>query len=257
MMKLSHRNIPLMFALLISSFGFGGGCEREEPEQQNPAPQARAATPGETVRTTRPADLPRVVFLGDSLTAGLGLPAEEAFPALIGEMLEEEGLAARIVNAGVSGDTTAGGLRRLDWLLRQSPDVIVVGLGGNDGLRGLDVSASRENLAAIVRRSRDAGARVLLLGMMVPPNYGPEYTRQFREIYPQLARELDVPLVPFLLEGVGGERALNQPDGIHPTAEGHRVVAQNILPHVRELVRASPSTPPALREVEQGTPASR
>jgi acyl-CoA thioesterase-1 len=177
------------------------------------------------------------VFLGDSLTAGYGLGAAQAFPALAGDVLKREGLPVHVVNAGVSGDTTAGGLRRLDWLLRQSPDVLVVGLGGNDGLRGLEPRASEENLRVIVRKAREAGASVLLLGMLIPPNYGPEYTRQFREIYPRLAGEFGVPLVPFVLEGVGGDPDLNQPDGIHPTAEGHRVVAENVLPQLRALVR--------------------
>jgi acyl-CoA thioesterase-1 len=220
-----------------------GSCDRGEQDQPVNA-QRPAASPPATAPASRPADAPRVVFLGDSITAGLGLSADEAFPAVIAELLEQEGVAIDVVNAGVSGDTTAGGLRRLDWLLRQSPAVLVVGLGGNDGLRGLDVKSSRDNLTQIVREARGAGAKVLLLGMMMPPNYGPEYAREFREIYPQLAKEFDVPLVPFLLEGVGGERALNQPDGIHPTAEGHRVVARNVLPHLRELLRQLPHTRP-------------
>jgi acyl-CoA thioesterase-1 len=177
------------------------------------------------------------VFLGDSLTAGLGVDADEAFPSLIGKRLEADGLAVQIVNAGVSGDTTAGGLRRLDWLLRQSPDVLVVGLGANDGLRGLSLAASEENLRQIIQQARAAGARVLLLGMLIPPNYGPEYTTAFRAIYPGLARELNVPLVPFVLEGVGGNPDLNQPDGIHPTAAGHKVVAGNVAGYIERLLR--------------------
>jgi acyl-CoA thioesterase-1 len=141
-----------------------------------------------------------------------------------------------VVNAGVSGDTTAGGLRRLDWLLKQSPDVLVVGLGGNDGLRGLDPKSSEQNLREIVQKAKNAGAKVLLLGMLIPPNYGPEYTSQFREIYPRLAKELDVPLVPFLLEGVGGDPRLNQSDGIHPTAEGQKIVAKNVLKYLRPML---------------------
>jgi len=205
------------------------GCEREDA--------ATSATVAPQPSTTQPSNLPRVVFLGDSLTAGMGVDAEEAFPALIGETLEKEKLPIQVVNAGVSGDTTAGGLRRLDWLLKQKPDVIVVGLGGNDGLRGVEPAASEQNLREIVTKSRNAGADVLLLGMLIPPNYGPEYTRQFREIYPRIARELNVPLVPFVLEGVGGDARLNQPDGIHPTAEGHQVLARNVLPHLRPLIQ--------------------
>jgi acyl-CoA thioesterase I len=221
------------------------GCERDDvPASPAPssAPAAEQGAPS-TRATTR---LPRVVFLGDSLTAGYGVDADEAFPALIGEALRRDGIEVEVVNAGSSGDTTAGGLARLDWLLRQKPDVVVVGLGGNDGLRGQHVKSSEQNLRAIVTRCREAGARVLLLGMMMPPNYGPEYTAQFRAIYPRLAKELDVPLVPFMLEGVGGESNLNQRDGIHPTAEGHARVAANVLPRVRELLRsASATTAPA------------
>jgi acyl-CoA thioesterase-1 len=145
----------------------------------------------------------------------------------------------QVVNAGVSGDTTAGGLRRLDWLLKQSPQIVVVALGGNDGLRGVELKSCEENLRQIVRKCRDAGADVLLLGMLIPPNYGPEYVSQFREIYPRIAKEMNVPLVPFVLEGVGGEAELNQPDGIHPSPEGHRLMARNILPHLRPLVERS------------------
>ena len=222
----------------------GGACDRDEPKP--PATTgSRAANddgaPGATSRAIKPTEPvtatgPRVVFLGDSITAGFGLDAEQAYPALVGQALAAEGLPARIVNAGVSGDTTAGGLRRLDWLLRQKPDVVVVGLGGNDGLRGLDLKSSEANLREIVSKSRAAGADVLLLGMLVPPNYGPEYAGQFKDLYPRLARELGVPLVPFLLEGVGGDPRLNLPDGIHPTPEGHQIVARNVLGAVRPLV---------------------
>jgi len=233
--------IPLALVVIFASIV---SCDRGDSDQPVDARPGAAPSPPITP-TTRSSKLPRLVFLGDSITAGLGLSAGGAFPALLEQMLEDEGTPIEVVNAGVRGDTTAGGLRRLDWLLRQSPDVVVVGLGGNDGLRGLDVRASRENLSTIIRRSREAGAKVLLLGMMIPPNYGPEYTRQFREAYPQIARELDVPLVPFLLEGVGGERNLNQPDGIHPTADGHRVIARNVLPHLRAVLAKAPSTRPA------------
>ena len=181
---------------------------------------------------------PVVAFLGDSLTAGYGLPAGQAFPAVLEERLAERGLPIRAVNAGVSGDTSAGGLARLDWVLSAEPDVVVVELGPNDGLRGLDLAMTEGNLRSIVQRSRDAGARVLLVGMRIPPNYGPDYAGDFAALFPRLAEELDVPLVPFLLEGVGGEADLNQGDGIHPTAEGQRILAVNVEPHLVPLVRA-------------------
>lgn len=223
--------------LLLMALAWTGGCDREEGR----APGSPAAAAPSTGPFSRPATLPRVVFLGDSLTAGLGLDAEQAFPAVLGEMLEGVGTPITVVNAGVSGDTTAGGLRRLDWLLRQKPDVVVVGLGANDGLRGLKLEASEQNLRDIVSRAHGAGAKVLLLGMLIPPNYGPEYVSSFRDLYPRLAKELSVGLVPFLLEGVGGEPTMNQADGIHPTAEGHRILAQNVLPHLKPLIKPAPA----------------
>lgn len=179
---------------------------------------------------------PLVVFLGDSLTAGLGLPEEQAYPALLDRRLDAKGAPVRVLNAGVSGDTTAGGLARLDWLLKQKPDILVLGLGGNDGLRGLELGQTEKNLREIVRRAQASGVRVLLLGMMIPPNYGAEYTERFRAMYPRIAEDLDVPLVPFLLEGVGGIAEFNQEDGIHPTAKGQEIVANNVEPYLIELV---------------------
>lgn len=194
-----------------------------------PAPAQPAAA---SVRTE-----PVVVFLGDSLTAGYGLEERQAYPVLVEQSLEKAGHPVRIVNAGVSGDTTAAGLARLDWLLSQKPDVVVVGLGGNDGLRGLPLEQAEKNLREIVRRSQEAGARVLLLGMQIPPNYGPEYAKGFTEMYPRIAKEMNVPLVPFLLEGVGGIARLNQADGIHPTAEGQVKVAATVTPYLEEMLR--------------------
>ena len=238
---------PLLIPALILA-ACVSGCEREEPSAQPvPADSPRAAavaTDPAADPATRPSKLPRVVFLGDSLTAGLGVDADQAFPALVGDLLRREARPVDVVNAGVSGDTTAGGLRRLDWLLRQKPDVVVVGLGGNDGLRGLDLAASEQNLREIVRRSRQAGASVLLLGMLIPPNYGPEYATKFRDIYPRVAKETGAALVPFLLEGVGGDPRLNQPDGIHPTAEGHRVIAATVVTGLRDVLSTRAASPP-------------
>lgn len=181
---------------------------------------------------------PLVAFLGDSLSAGLGVDQDQAFPALLGRKLGQAGLPVRIVNAGVSGDTTAGGLRRLDWVLRQKPDILVVELGANDGLRGVPPETVEENLREIVRRAQAAGARVLLVGMRMPPSHGPEYTGRFDALFPRLARETGAPLVPFLLEGVAGVPALNQADGNHPTAAGHQRLAETVFPFLRQL-RAS------------------
>ena len=179
---------------------------------------------------------PVIVALGDSLTAGLGVAADEAWPALLQARLEREGLHYRVVNAGVSGDTTAGALRRLDWVLRARPAIVIVALGANDGLRGLSVAAMRDNLVAIVTRLRESGARVLLAGMRLPPNYGATYTREFAGTFDAVARRTSVPLLPFLLEDVAGHAALNQPDGIHPNAAGHRVVADNVWRALQPLL---------------------
>jgi acyl-CoA thioesterase-1 len=189
------------------------------------------AAPGSGSSADEP---PLVLFLGDSLTAGYGLAEGQAFPALVGRELADEGVEARVVNAGVSGDTTAGGLARLDWVLSQGPDVVVVGLGGTDGLRGLDLAATEKNLREIVRRSQDTGARVILLGMKIPPNYGLDYAGRFEEMYEEIADDLDVALVPFLLEGVAAKPTLNLPDRIHPNARGHQVVAETVYPYVEE-----------------------
>lgn len=203
---------------------------------------AKAAVPAPPPAPAPPAapvpDEPLVVFLGDSLTAGYGLGGEQAYPALVEKRLKEQGVPVHVLNAGVSGDTTAGGLSRLDWLLSQKPDVVVVGLGGNDGLRGLPLEQAERNLREIVRRAKAAGARVLLLGMQIPPNYGPEYAQGFKDLYPRIAEEMDVPLVPFVLEGVGGVPDLNQADGIHPTAEGQEKVADLVTPYVADVLKA-------------------
>ena len=196
------------------------------------APSATAAPAPVPV----PADAPLVVFLGDSLTAGLGLPVDQAYPAVVASELARKGRPIREVNAGVSGDTTAGGLRRADWVLSQRPAVVVLALGANDGLRGLPLGEAERNLRAIVAKAREAGARVLLCGMLIPTSYGPEYQQGFGRLFPKVAKAEGLPLVPFLLEGVAGRKELNQDDGIHPNAEGQRIVAANVLPYLEPLV---------------------
>jgi acyl-CoA thioesterase-1 len=178
-----------------------------------------------------------IVAFGDSLTAGFGVAHEDAYPVRLAERLRREGYAYRVVNAGVSGDTTAGALRRIDWVLRTRPDIVIVALGANDGLRGQSVAAMRENLDAIVTRLQRAGARVLLAGMRMPPNYGDEYARQFAAVFPAVARRTGVPLVPFLLDGVATVARLNLPDAIHPNAEGHRIIAEHLWPFLVPLLQ--------------------
>ena len=177
-----------------------------------------------------------VVALGDSLTAGFGVAADEAWPALVEARLRREGYPYRVVNAGVSGDTTAGGLRRVDWVLRNRPEVAVVALGANDGLRGLGTDAMEANLLAIVERLRAGGVRVLVAGMEVPPNYGAAYTRAFRGVFPDVARRTRSALMPFLLDGVAADPRLNLADGIHPNAAGHRAIAEHVWPHLVALL---------------------
>ena len=178
-----------------------------------------------------------IVAFGDSLTAGLGVAPDEAYPARLEERLRREGYPYRVVNAGVSGDTTAGALRRVDWVLRAHPDVVIVALGANDGLRGQSVAAMRGNLEAIVARLKKAGARVLLTGMRLPPNYGDAYAREFAAAYPAVAQRTGVLLAPFLLEDVAAVARLNQPDAIHPNAEGQRVIADRLWPYLVPLLR--------------------
>jgi acyl-CoA thioesterase-1 len=177
-----------------------------------------------------------IVALGDSLTAGLGVAADEAYPARLEARLAREGYAYRVVNAGVSGDTTAGGLRRVDWVLRAKPEIAIVALGANDGLRAQSPQAMRENLTAIVKRLQAAGARVLLVGMRLPPNYGADYTAQFQAVFPEVARSTGAAFMPFLLDGVAADTRLNQPDGIHPTAAGYQVIADRLWPYLRPLL---------------------
>lgn len=187
--------------------------------------------------TAAPAAVERVlVVLGDSLTAGLGVAADEAYPARLQERLRREGYDYRVINAGVSGDTTAGGLRRVDWVLRTKPAIVIVALGANDGLRGQPVAAMRDNLTRIVERLQAAGARVLVAGMRVPPNYGDAYAREFAAVFPTVARRTGVPLAPFLLDGVAAVAALNQADGIHPNAQGHAVMADRLWPYLLPLL---------------------
>lgn len=190
-----------------------------------------------------------VVYLGDSLTAGYGLPEgeDQAYPALIQARADSLGWNVQTVNAGVSGDTSAGGLRRVDWILnRGEVDVLVLALGANDGLRGLSVEALKQNLeATIVKvREQNPAVRIVLAGMMTPTNMGGAYGRQFNAVYNEIADEQKVELIPFLLDGVGGVRRLNQPDGVHPTAEGQRIMAETVwqtLGPVLETVRAGES----------------
>jgi len=189
---------------------------------------------------------PTIVVLGDSLAAGYGLELSEAFPALLQKKVDEVGLKFSVINAGISGDTSAGGLRRMDWLLKRRVDVLVLELGGNDGLRGLPVAATATNLQAIIDRTRQKYplAQIVIAGMQMPPNMGADYNEAFAKIFPALATANHAALIPFLLEGVGGHPDLNLPDLIHPTAEGHRIVAENVWKVLRPVLEKGSSTKP-------------
>jgi len=176
-------------------------------------------------------DAPKnVLILGDSLAAGYGINREEAFPTLLQKKIADAKLPYLIVNGGVSGDTTAGGLRRIDWMLRQPVDVLIVELGGNDGLRGIPPAETKKNLQGIIDKAKQRypHVRVVVAGMQMPPNMGEDYTKAFAEVFPAVAKANQATLIPFLLEGVGGKADLNQPDGIHPTPKGHEVITENI-----------------------------
>ncbi|OGR12469.1 MAG: arylesterase [Desulfobacula sp. GWF2_41_7] len=177
----------------------------------------------------------RIVFLGDSLTAGLGVEPQEAYPSVIQEMLNEKQISHIILtNGSISGSTSASAASRLKWFLRAKPDILVLALGANDGLRGLSMDEMYKNLDNAIVLARQNHIRVILAGMEIPPNYGPDYSNAFREVFKSLARKYDLEFIPFLLEGVAGNPSLNQADGIHPNAKGHRVIAAHILPFILE-----------------------
>jgi acyl-CoA thioesterase-1 len=219
----------VIFALILML-----GCSRKEPETASTAPPQPATEPAPVIRKddVRPA----IVALGDSISAGFGVPSGQSFPDHLQRELDRRNLEYRVVNAGISGDTTSGGLSRLNSVLAQKPEMVIVELGGNDGLRGLPIAATRRNLEEIVERLQADGVHVVLAGMTLPPNYGPDYIRSFEQVYQDLARKYKVTLIPFLLEGVAATE-LMQADGIHPTSEGHRKVAEIVAKAIDPLLR--------------------
>jgi acyl-CoA thioesterase I len=225
--RLAAAALPV---LLLSACDPGAPAVRATPAPSEPPPTPAASAPAD--------DRPVVLFVGTSLTAGFGLDPSEAFPALVQQKIDAAGLRYRVVNAGVSGETSAGALRRLDWLLRAPVAVLVLETGANDGLRGQDPDATRANVQAILEaaRRRQPPPRLVLAAMEAPPNYGEDYRRRFRALYPELAKANGALLVPFLLDGVAGDPKLNQPDGIHPTAEGERRVAENVWKVLRPIL---------------------
>ena len=180
-----------------------------------------------------------VLALGDSLTAGFGVDKEYSFPSRIQVKIDDENLGYKIVNAGISGDTTAGGVRRINWLMKHKPQVVILALGANDGLRGLSVDEMRSNLESMIRISHENNARVLLAGMKALPNYGTDYVERFESVYPELAKKYELVYLPFLLEGVAGVREHTRPDGLHPTASGYKIVADLVWQYLQPMLKQS------------------
>jgi acyl-CoA thioesterase-1 len=239
------RQSHLILALTLA-FAGSSACSAPAADTPAAAPARESASTAPAGSSLAPSlsrdERPEVVFLGDSLTAGLGLPEAFSFPSLIQQRIDERGLKFAVVNAGVSGDTSAGGLRRLEWAMQGHPRVLVLALGGNDGLRGLPPEDLKKNLATIIERAQEAGLAVILAGMEAPPNNGPDYTASFRKVYPDLARAYKVPLIPFLLAGVAGDPALNQADGIHPNPEGARRVADTVWKTLEPILTTTTRT---------------
>ena len=233
-----RRVVPAFFLIALPWLVACGGSNADQERPSLPTPDPRPAASGSdasaaAARASAPVTTsdkrPRIIFLGDSLTAGLGLDVERSYPALIQKRLDADGLEYQVVNAGVSGDTSAAGLRRLEWALADGmPRVLVVALGGNDGLRGLPPEQLQQNLATIIEKAQARGMTVILAGMEAPPNFGADYTSRFRNVYPELARKYMVTLIPFLLLGVAGNPALNQGDGIHPNERGAQIIADMV-----------------------------
>lgn len=210
-------------------------CNNNKSEKANSTKQP--ATPN--VSNVSTAKLKTILFFGNSLTAGYGLDPSEAFPSLIQNKIDSLHLPCKVINAGVSGETTSGGMGRIDWILRQPIDVFVLELGGNDGLRGIPLTVTKKNLQAIIDKVKKKypSVKIVLAGMEIPPNMGQDYTTEFRKIYPALAKENHVSLIPFLLKGVGGDPKLNQEDGIHPNKEGEKIVAENVWEVLKGICR--------------------
>lgn len=228
-MKVLYR-IALLGVLLLTA------CSTPDTPQTAASPAAR--TTDAVPDTPEAEDLITVLFFGDSITAGFGLDPEDAFPALLQQRVDSLGWPVRMINGGNSGETSTGGLARIGWVLERPVDVFVLELGGNDGLRGTNLAVTKQNLQAIIDtvRSRGPATEIIIAGMEIPPNLGQERTAQFRAIFPDLARTNDTALIPFLLDGVGGIPELNLPDGIHPTAEGHAIVAETMWQSLRPIL---------------------
>ncbi len=225
-MNKKSKYISFFLASLIAL----SGCDQVSTTDQVATEQQVQTDTTVATETPKNERIKTIVFFGNSLTAGYGLEPDQAFPALIQERIDSLGLPYKAVNAGLSGETSAGGRSRIDWLLKQPIDVFVLELGANDGLRGIDPASTYDNLGTIIDKVREQNpeAEIILAGMQMPPSMGQRYTQEFEQVFTRLAKDKDVALIPFLLEGVAGDRALNQGDGIHPTIEGQKILADNV-----------------------------
>ncbi|HXA01442.1 MAG TPA: arylesterase [Cytophagaceae bacterium] len=225
------------FNVEIISFGIcvfllcSCNTKTSEPENKNDQKTVRDNTPEDTMKI--------IMCFGNSLTAGYGVDVNEAYPALLQKKVDSLGLKYKVVNAGLSGETSAGGVNRIDWVLRQKVDIFILELGANDGLRGINVKVTKQNLQQIIDKVKEIspGTKIVLAGMRIPPSMGDAYTKEFNKIFPDLAKKNNIALIPFLLDGVGGESKFNQGDGIHPTAEGYKIVTENIWKVLKEQLK--------------------
>jgi acyl-CoA thioesterase-1 len=218
------------FLFLLFLFVYDQGSAPAAQSQSSTLPQEGGG------RKSLSAERPTIVAFGDSLTAGLGVPPDQSYPVRLQRKLDAAGYAYRVVNAGVSGETTAGGARRVSWVLKNKPAIVILELGGNDGLRGLSLQETKANLERIIQQLQQASVTVVLAGMKLPPNYGQDYTDGFESLYQALAKQYRLTLIPFFLDGVAGSSLLNQADGIHPTGEGYRIIVEKILPTLEPLL---------------------
>ena len=231
-MKINY--ISAIFILLAGLLAGACGNNKKKPASAENQPQAS----GDSAAAAPVTKEKNIIFFGNSLTAGYGLEPAEAFPALVQRKIDSLDLPYKVINAGLSGETTAGGKNRIDWILKQPVTIFVLELGGNDGLRGIPIPETRRNLQTIIDRVKEKNpdVKIVMAGMQVPPNMGRKYAVEFQQVFRELADRNNTALIPFLLEGVGGIQELNQPDGIHPTAEGHKIVAENVWAVLRSLL---------------------
>ena len=235
--KFKFKSDLWIIAAIIGFSMIAGGCQKSTQSNQPAAERADAGSAAVPAAESKPDTRPVIVAFGDSLTAGFGLNEEQAYTTLLQRKVDEAGYKYRVINAGVSGDTTAGGLRRIEWAFQGNVKFVILELGGNDALRGLPVSEMKKNLAEIIEVALARGATVILAGMEAPPNMGDEYTVAFRQAYRDLAKKYKLTFIPFVLEGVGGNPQLNQADGIHPNAEGEKILTENIWRTLKPLLK--------------------